>query len=137
MAWDGSPSGGFSDVAPESLWLPLHPGHKDINVAAELEDRASMLNLYRRLLALRRATPALHGGDYRPLDVEAADVFAFERVDGGDRVLVALNFSDRPQRVALSAGHGGRYLLSTRASRDGERVTDALELGPDEAVVVG
>ncbi|KKI22621.1 alpha-amylase family glycosyl hydrolase, partial [Sphingomonas sp. Ag1] len=51
MAWDGSPNAGFSTAEP---WLPLHPDWRTRNVAAQEADPASMLWLYRRLLAARR-----------------------------------------------------------------------------------
>ncbi len=132
MAWDASPNAGFSDA--NTLWLPLHPDHERLNVATERDDPGSSLNLYLRLLRLRRATPALHAGAYRPLGGSPAAVFAFERSHGDDRVIVALNVSGEPQRVALPMP--GRVLLSTAQERDGERVGEALALGPNEAVVL-
>ncbi len=137
MAWDASPSAGFSEAPPEALWLPLHPRHERLNVTAELEGEGSLLNLYRRLLTLRRATPALRVGRYRPLDAVPDAVFAYEREHEGERVVVALNVSDAPQRVPLPDGVEGRILLSTRPEREGERVVGELDLGADEAVAVG
>ncbi|MDX1532058.1 MAG: alpha-amylase family glycosyl hydrolase, partial [Rhodothermales bacterium] len=138
MAWDASPSAGFSEAAPEALWLPLHPDHERINVATQLADPGSLLNLYRRLLRLRRATPALHGGAYRPFGGAPEGVFAFEREAGGERVLVALNFTGEPRRAALPAwAQSGEVLLSTRREREGEPVGEALPLAENEAVVLG
>ena len=59
MAWDATPNAGFSTAEP---WLPLHPDWRTRNVAAQEADPASMLWLYRRLLAARRASPALSLG---------------------------------------------------------------------------
>jgi alpha-glucosidase len=56
MPWDNSPNAGFTDGVP---WLPLNRDWRTRNVAAEAADRASMLHLYRDLLRLRRAHPAL------------------------------------------------------------------------------
>ena len=103
LAWDASPSAGFSSAAPEALWLPLHDGHETINVAIERDDPASLLHLYRRLLALRRASPALHAGSYRPLDSPEA-VFAFERRSGCDLAVIALNLSDEPAAPPRTEG---------------------------------
>ena len=60
MPWDGSPHAGFSTAEP---WLPLPGDWPTRNVAGEGDDPASMLSLHRRLLALRRAHPALAVGD--------------------------------------------------------------------------
>jgi alpha-glucosidase len=136
MAWDASPSAGFSDAPPEALWLPLHPGHERVNVAAERDDPASLLSLYRALLALRRATLALHAGAYRALDGMPPAVFAYERGEGEGRVRVALNFSDAPATLPAAAHH---RILSTHDS-DGppSRIEGGgtLTLRPWEGVVL-
>ena len=52
MQWDASPAGGFTDGEP---WLPLvDPALR--NVADQSRGPASLLNHYRRLLALRRGS---------------------------------------------------------------------------------
>lgn len=67
MPWDRTPNAGFCppDVVP---WLPLGNDVGEVNVASQLADPRSMVSLTRRLLALRRASPALSVGRYRPLD---------------------------------------------------------------------
>ncbi len=105
MPWDASPFAGFSTVAP---WLPLNPDWPTRNVAAQEQDAGSMLTLYRRLLALRRAHPALAVGDFRLL--EAADgVLAYERRHGVEVLRVALNLTQEPRPLPF----GGAVLLST------------------------
>ena len=88
-----------------------------------------MLNLYRALLALRRAEPDLQSGDLRFLDSGDADVLVYAR---GDRHLVALNFAPAPRRIVLPGP--ARVVLSTRPDR--EPVDDQLELDADEGVVL-
>ena len=62
--------------------------------------RVRVLLLYRRLLTLRRARPALSTGDIALLDAEG-DVLAYERRHGAERLIVALNLGERPQHLAL------------------------------------
>jgi alpha-glucosidase len=93
-----------------------------------------MLDLYRRLIALRRARPALAVGDHSPLTV-TGDVLAFARDHRSERLAVALNLGSAPHDV----GHGelrGRILLSTHGDREGEAVTGELRLRADEGVIV-
>ena len=104
MAWDASPSAGFSDAPPDALWLPLHPGHETLNVAAQLADPGSLLALYRRLLALRRALPALHSGAYRTLRDVPETVFGYERTAGESRALVLLNLGATGVTAGLPGG---------------------------------
>ncbi len=105
MPWDDTAQAGFSTAEP---WLPLNPDWRTRNVAAQERDPASMLTLYRRLLALRRAHPALAVGDFRLLD--AADgVLAYERCRGDAVLRVALNLTDAPKPLPFT----GAVLLST------------------------
>lgn len=105
MPWDASPFAGFSSAEP---WLPLNPDWPLRNVAAQERDAGSMLVLYRRLLALRRAHPALSIGDFRLL--EAADgVLAYERRHGEEVLRVALNMTRR----AITFHWAGDALAST------------------------
>jgi len=137
MQWSSERFGGFSEVEP---WLPVDGSYTRTNVASQDSDPGSLLNLYRRLAWLRRDRPSLHAGDYRPLDVRGGGVFAYARELGEERVAVFLNF--KPGRVVLEPGSSGlgegpwRLLLSTRADRVTGAEVGAIELGPDEALVL-
>jgi alpha-glucosidase len=131
MPWDGGPGAGFTSGRP---WLPLGADHRTLHVAAQRDDRDSMLTLHRRLLRLRRDAPALVGGGYEPVEA-GGDVLAYRR-DGG--YLVALNLGPRPARLAVPGPVApGRVLVSTHPDRDGEPAGATLELRGDEGVVVG
>ncbi len=112
MQWDSTPGTGFSTGA---LWLPLGQNFASENVAVERQDAASMLSLYRALIALRRARPELALGTYRPVSA-SGDVLVFERAHRGQRSLVALNFGSEPADVD-TAGWRGQILLSTFMDR--------------------
>ena len=59
MQWDDSPNAGFSTADHSRLYLPIDPDPARPTVAAQEHDPHSTLNLVRRLIALRKATPAL------------------------------------------------------------------------------
>ncbi|MET0246692.1 MAG: alpha-amylase family glycosyl hydrolase [Sphingomonas sp.] len=110
MPWDSSPFAGFSTVEP---WLPLGDDWRTRNVAAQEQDAGSMLDLYRRLLALRRDHAALAVGDFAIVPSDA-DVLCYERRHAGRRLLIALNLADAPRRLLLPDDAGSpRLLLST------------------------
>ena len=73
MPWDGSKYAGFTGAKP---WLPLNADWPTRNVARMAEEPHSILTLYRRLLATRRAHSALSIGDFALLDSEG-DVLAY------------------------------------------------------------
>jgi alpha-glucosidase len=110
LPWDGSRNAGFTTGRP---WLPLHSDWLARNVACMTQQPHSMLTFYRRLLATRRAHPALSIGDFALLDTKG-DVLAYERRYGAQRLIVALNLGGRSQQLDLPDWAGDcRPLLST------------------------
>ena len=134
MRWDASPNAGFTTGTP---WLPVGGDVERVNVAAQRDDPASMLSLYRTLLAYRRGSRALHAGGIRLLD-GTDDVLAYVRAAGDEELLVAINFSDEKVGYEPEAGgDSGALELSTDPARPLGRVPLApLALGPNEGVVV-
>ena len=127
MQWEIGSHCGFTTGVP---WLPLADDASQVNVELQRDDSGSLLGLYRRLLALRAAEPALQTGGYAPV---AADerVLAYRR----GHFLVALNF--RPEPAVLNhAEVRGRIGLSTLPGREGESVSGTLSLRGDEGVVI-
>ena len=97
-----------------------------------------MLTLYRRLMALRRAEPALEVGRFELVETEG-EVLAYIRRSrrGESEFLIALNLGAQPRRVALPGSQAsGVIALSTHLDRDDERIGTALELRGDEGAVV-
>jgi alpha-glucosidase len=132
MQWTGGAQAGFSTATP---WLPLGYDYQYCNVESQAQDRDSMLGLYRRLLALRRAEPALSVGTYKPL-IEQGQIMAYLREAGEQRFLVVLNLGSRPGHVPLEAVGLGEIVVATDGRREGEHVTGRLVMLGDDAVVV-
>jgi len=77
LHWSDAPNAGFSPPGV-ATWLPVDPNYADgVNVAAQQGDASSLLAFYRRLLRLRRTTPALVGGDYHALHQHSEEYLAF------------------------------------------------------------
>jgi alpha-glucosidase len=137
MQWDASAGAGFTAGEP---WLPLADDWRESNVAAQRDDPASMLALYRRLIALRRREPALSVGGYTPVEA-VGDLLAYLRHDGVRRFLVVLNLGPGPAELepgGLPDGGSldGRIAISTSLGREGDPVRDAVEVRGAEGVVV-
>jgi alpha-glucosidase len=134
MQWDASPNAGFTSGTP---WLPIAGDYATANVAIEDSDPTSMLQLVRRLLALRRRTPALSMGDYRGLNAHAVEAVTYLRQYDDRRVVVALNLSSLDLRLNLTeAGAHGRILLSTHLDREGLVQLSHVPLRADEGVII-
>jgi alpha-glucosidase len=130
MQWQALPGAGFTRGAP---WLPIGDAGAR-NVAAQREDPRSLLHLYRELLALRRATPALHAGSFRRLEAPEG-VLAFERRAGDERALVALNFAGEPRELRFEDAPV-RRALSTDPERALPERSGSAALGPSEGLLL-
>lgn len=131
MAWTAGPHAGFSSGA---AWLPTTADAPTRNVDAQRRAPLSLLNTYRRWLALRAATPALNAGTLTLLPSPAPDVLAFRRGHPAGDVTVWANFSRRPVALSLT-GHPGGSLTSTHAAEPIAR-PDRHTLQAWEAVAV-
>lgn len=129
MQWSGESGAGFSSGTP---WEATQGDVAQVNVAAQEGDPASLLNLYRELIQLHTARPALAQGSFTTLTAEGeTGVAAFLRVAEGDAVLVVINFgTEEVSGVQLSAAGSdlaaGRY---TAAPLLGEETGAALTVG--------
>jgi alpha-glucosidase len=131
MHWDGTVNAGFCppDADP---WLPVAPDHDRVNVEAEAADPDSLLNLYRRLIDLRRHSSSLLHGSFGLVGA-TRDVLLFRRDGGDERFLVAVGFGGVD--VTFHAPPG-RVEVATARRREGEHVGGTCLLGPWEALVV-
>jgi alpha-glucosidase len=136
MQWNPGPNAGFSPPETPDLWLPLAPDYKETNVECQRENPTSILSLYRRLLAYRRATPALQSGSYETLKVGPSNCYAFRRQAGEQRVVVALNFSSEDQVFSLPALGSGTIVVSTHMDRGGEVDFGEVRLRADEGLII-
>ena len=101
MVWEAeAPYGGFSTVKP---WLPVAPAQVALAVNRQTGDAGSILSHYRRLIALRRAHPALRGGAIALVDAPD-DVLAFVREGGDEQIVCLFNFAAAEVAVDLPAG---------------------------------
>ena len=133
MLWDSSLNAGFSAATP---WLPIAPDYQTVNVQTQHDDPTSILTLYRRLCALRRATPALAMGTYTAVEAQG-DVLAYMRSLADRQFLVVLNFGKQTQSFASNELRiQGRVALSTYLDRADEVVQNIMTLRGDEGVIV-
>ena len=133
MPWDSTPEAGFTTGEP---WLPLIPDHATRNVERQGEDARSELALYRRLLELRAAHPALHSGTVAAVRAEGG-VLVYERhppegTEGGS-FQILLNLTGEHQEVESGTG---RILLTTLLDGEGGEVAGKLVLEAGEGVVL-
>ena len=89
--------------------MPVPPSYRTRNVAVEEKDPYSILNFYKRLIALRRSQPALRDGSYEALNRDDSQVLSWLRKSPGqgESVIVALNMSANTRRISFDLkSHG-------------------------------
>jgi len=91
---------------------------------SELKAESRELRVYyKKLIAIRRANPALRAGTFRPLVVDSErELYAFERRADGNHCIVALNSSRENQALRLPKSVTGRELIADRHVK-GKEVT--------------
>lgn len=136
MQWEDAPNGGFCSAGVRP-WVRSNPDYPELNVAAQRSDPASLLNTYKSLLHLRRGSVALQEGSLELLDRAELprDVLAYVRERGGERMLVVINFGDRPVTFRNRTGMLQVVYATDPASRAGRPGSD-LPLPPVGGVIL-
>jgi len=132
MQWDDSKNAGFSDGNP---WLPVHPNYKKHNVKLQAQNPESVLNYYRKILKLRRNSPAMLKGGYVPLNEADPNMLAYMREYEDQRILVALNMSNQSLKVKFDIGSTAKTLASSVEGTPTTVNLKDLKLEPYQAFV--
>jgi alpha-glucosidase len=124
MPWDvHQPNLGFSSGAP---WLPLGPAHAALAVSEQDRDADSALSYARKLLAARKAHPALRDGC---LDLLPGAMLAFIRRSGDEGIVCVFNLTDAESALDLPGPATALDFGTGEATLSGTRLT----LGPGAA----
>ena len=103
MQWSDAPQAGFS-TSPETC-LPVVDdpdfSYRRVNVERAMADPESFYHRLRRLIARRKASPALRHGRLELLHEPAAELLAFRRVAQEETVVAVYNFCERASRSAV------------------------------------
>ncbi len=104
MQWSADRNGGFSDAAPSRLVArPPADGYapQHVNVAAQLEDRGSMLHFFRDLTSRYRISPELGWGRLEIIEQSAPGLLVHSLTADVGRMIALHNFSEVPVDAAF------------------------------------
>jgi alpha-glucosidase len=119
LPWSGEkPPYGFGTEAP--AWLPQPDDWATFTIEAQDGDPESTLNLYRRALALRAASPELLSGSFDWVKSHAG-VLSYARTDEEHSVTVVMNTSGAPTALPI-----GELLICSAPLVAGELGNDAV-----------
>lgn len=89
MQWSDEINGGFSKGTP---WIESIKNYRDINVKNQIDDEESILNHYRKLIALRKKYRVIALGKTIPLAEKDKNIYMFKREFENEELLVINNF---------------------------------------------
>ena len=101
VQWDDSENAGFTTGKP---WFYVNQNYKEINVAQQEADPDSILNFYKKAIALRKNLKVVRHGNYRELYRYSSKLYVYAREMEGEKILVVCSFSDKPHIFPAPTG---------------------------------
>ena len=101
VQWDDSENAGFTTGNP---WFYVNQNYKQINAAAQEADPNSLLNFYRKAIALRKSLPVVKDGKYRDHFFMSGKRYVYSRDNGKQKLLVMCSFAKKEIPVRVPVG---------------------------------
>ena len=133
VQWTDGKNAGFTTGKP---WFYVNPNYSFINAEAEDKDPHSILNFYRRCLALRKHSRTLLFGTYREYFPQSSKIFMYERkytdkANGlEERILVVCSFDAHDRSYRMPRGYNykkGRLILDNYISEEEMRAGETAQ----------
>ena len=108
MCWNNTRNYGFSNG--DKTWTALHSRGAEINLENDKKNSKSVLEFYKKILALRNNSKTIKYGMFKDL-TNGNGCFAYSRTFGEETITVVCNFEKEQQIYGLqeSAYHLGNY----------------------------
>ena len=133
VQWSSQENAGFTTGTP---WLKVNANYKEINVKRQENDADSVLNYYRRLVAVRKSPEykeVFTYGKFVPMYQDTETIMAYYRENENQRVLVAANFGKEAAELKLEYPVK-RVVLSNQ--KEVETAEQMLKLESCEVIVL-
>jgi oligo-1,6-glucosidase len=118
MQWDDSTHAGFSTGTP---WMGVNGNKGKINVGLQESDSDSILNYFRRMISIRKASDVLKFGRLELVETGESPLFVFHRILDVEKWTIVLNFSSQNLKLPFRIDTDWNPIISNYAnSLDGE-----------------
>ena len=120
MQWSDEENAGFTTGTP---WLKVNENYTKINARQQEDDPDSVLQYYRRLIALRKDPTykeVFAYGKFAPAFAKVNKIMAYYRKTDEKTVLIAANFGDKAAELKLDAAVENMLLTNGLAELDGD-----------------
>ena len=101
VQWDDTENAGFTTGKP---WFYVNQNYKQINAAKQDADPNSLLNFYRKAIALRKSLNVVKNGTYKDHFFMSSKRYVYSRDDGKQKLLVMCSFSKKELPVRVPTG---------------------------------
>lgn len=122
VQWDTSKNAGFSKAEP---WIPVNKNYDKINVASQIDDPDSILNCYRKLIALRKNVDCITDGKFELLLADDPNIFAYTRTNSDTKLTILANYTDKELDMPF-AMKGEKLISNYNDSSDKLRAYEAM-----------
>lgn len=135
MQWNDDNNAGFTTATP---WLKVNDNYKQINVESQENDLDSVLQYYRKLIALRKSPEykeVFTYGKFVPAYENTETIMAYYRTEGTKRVAVIANFGKESAEVTLD--YPVKHVILSNQKKQSVNITkDKMKLESCEVIVL-
>lgn len=132
VQWTDGENAGFTTSTP---WFYVNENYTSINAEQALNDPDSILNFYKKAIALRKSLPVVRDGSYQEYYRGSDKLYVYARETKEQKLLVICSFTDKPVRfqAPYNFSLGDMKLLLT--NYDGTREENSFLTRPYESRV--
>ena len=98
VQWDNTEHAGFSTHEP---WFYVNENYKEVNVKDQEEKQDSILNFYRKAIALRKELKVVRNGIYKEYNKSSSKVYMYTREDENQKLLVVCSFTEKETKFNI------------------------------------
>jgi alpha-glucosidase len=132
MQWSNDVNAGFSPAAP---WMKVNPNYTEINVEKQEKDEKSILNFYKKMIALKKENEVFTYGTYDLLLEDDKQIYAYTRTLGEEQVVVITNLSKKEAEFTAGLKLNSENLLLANEDAAAHGDVTSIPLKPYEARV--
>ena len=100
VQWSSEENAGFTTGKP---WFYVNENYREINIADQDTDEKSVLNFYRKAIALRRELSCVRNGNYKEYGKMSSSLYTYSREDDKEKILVVCSFSKKNRKWKVPA----------------------------------
>ncbi|MCD7807655.1 MAG: alpha-glucosidase [Lachnospiraceae bacterium] len=101
VQWSSEPHAGFSQGKP---WTSVNKNYRRVNVAAQEKDSDSLLNFYRKAIALRKNLDVVKNGTYQEHEKSSSQHYIYSRETASQKLYVICSFAKKETKWKCPKG---------------------------------